>query len=50
VPKKDDRTYDIDSKVYVLPDGSTYGAKGAMLDITFPYTPKTEYIKVNELP
>jgi len=48
--KEGNETYDLDSKVYVLPDGSKYGAKRPLINITFPYTPATEYIKVDDLP
>lgn len=46
---KDDRgAYDIEGKVFVEPSGASYTRKQSMVRITFPYTPKTEYVKVDK--
>lgn len=41
-------TYDIQGKVFIRPDGSAYTSKDSHVSVTFPYTPKTEYINVEE--
>jgi hypothetical protein len=38
--------YDLDGRVFREPDGSCYTSKDSMVPITFPYTPKTEYVDV----
>jgi len=40
----DGRAYDIEGKIFREPDGSCYPGKGSSVDITFPYTPKREYV------
>jgi hypothetical protein len=46
---KDDRgAYDIYGKVFRLPDGATYTSKDSDVPVAFPYTPKTEYVDVEE--
>lgn len=41
---KNGRTYDINGRVFRDKDGSTWSGKGSDVDITFPYTPKTEIV------
>jgi hypothetical protein len=38
--------YDLDGRVFREPNGSCYTSKDSMVPITFPYTPKTEYVDV----
>lgn len=47
---KDDNgvAYDINGKVFRTPDGSSYTSQNSKVYITFPYTPKTEYVDVAE--
>lgn len=40
------RTYDINGRVFRQPDGSCYTNSDSFVDITFPYTPKVEYVDV----
>ena len=40
------RAYDIEGKVFVGKDGVAYTNGDSSVDITFPYTPKTEYVEV----
>lgn len=42
------RAYDINGKVFERPDGCCYTSKDSRVYITFPYMPKTEYVKVAE--
>jgi hypothetical protein len=42
----DGRAYDIDGRVFRDPDGCCYTNKDSRVYITFPYTPKTEYVDV----
>lgn len=44
--KDDDGAYDIDGKVFEDASGSRYTSKDSRVKVTFPYTPKTEYVKV----
>ena len=44
--KKGDRAYDIDGKVFIEENGSSYTSDESRVDITFPYTPKLEYFLV----
>lgn len=46
--KKNGKAYDINGKVFTGPDGCSYTNKDSFVDITFPYTPTTKYINVNE--
>ena len=47
--KKDGKAYDIDGKVFSDDDGETWFTSGeSRVYITFPYTPKTEYIKIKQ--
>jgi hypothetical protein len=45
--KDESGSYDIDGKVFIDRDGCAYTDKDSRVYITFPYTPKTEYINVN---
>ena len=51
--KDDDRfdgqAYDIHGKVFRQPNGACYTSAGSSVPIEFPYTPKTEYVDVEEL-
>jgi hypothetical protein len=38
--------YDLDGRVFREPNGSCYTSRESMVPITFPYTPKTEYVDV----
>lgn len=40
----DGRAYDIEGRVFRDPDGCTYVSRDSHVEITFPYTPKTEYV------
>jgi len=40
------RCYDINGIVFEDPDGCRYTGKGSSVDITFPYIPKTEVVKI----
>lgn len=44
--RKDGTAYNIDGKVFVEPSGCGYTSKGSMVEVTFPYVPKTEYVQV----
>lgn len=44
--KDDNGAYDIDGKVFRDSTGSCYTSKDSRVYITFPYTPKTEYVDV----
>lgn len=43
---KDGNAYDIDGKVFREPDGCCFTSKDSFVPVTFPYTPKTEYVDV----
>jgi len=40
--------YDVDGKVFVYPNGGAYTNGKSRTKVVFPYTPKTEYVKVDE--
>jgi hypothetical protein len=40
------QAYDLDGRVFREPSGACYTNRESMVPITFPYTPKTEYIDV----
>jgi hypothetical protein len=46
--KNGDEVYDIDGFVFEAPDGSRYTNLKSHRAVTFPYTPKTEIVKVDE--
>jgi hypothetical protein len=39
------RAWDIEGKVFVNPDGSTYTDESSKVFIEFPYMPRTEYVR-----
>ena len=43
---KNGRTYDIQGKVFIEPDGISYTSRDSIVDVIFPYTPETQYVKV----
>ena len=47
--RADGTAYDINAKVFVEPDGSTWTNGHSHVDIEFPYVPKVEYIKVDSI-
>lgn len=44
--KEGDRAYDTHGKVFVEPNGAAYTSRDSWVDVTFPYTPKTERVQV----
>jgi hypothetical protein len=40
--------YDIDGKIFIEPDGCAFTNRKSHVRITFPYTPKTKYIDVDD--
>lgn len=46
--KNADGAYDIDGRVFVEPNGVTFTSRDSRVPVTFPYTPKTEYVRVDE--
>jgi hypothetical protein len=46
--RENGKAYDINGKVFVQENGSAYTSRDSRIDVTFPYTPKTEYVKVLE--
>lgn len=44
----DGQAYDIDGRVFREPSGCCYTNGDSFVPITFPYTPKTEYVDVGE--
>lgn len=44
--RADGTAYDIDAVVFREPDGICFTGKDSRRDITFPYTPSTEYVDV----
>jgi len=46
--KRDGKAYDIQGKVFREPSGACFTSNESRVDVTFPYTPKTEYIDVKE--
>lgn len=45
---EDGRVYDMNGKVFKLPDGCCYTSRASRVYFDFPYTPKTEYVDVDE--
>ena len=43
---KDGEAYDSEGRIFREPSGSCYQGKGSRVPITFPYTPKREYVDV----
>lgn len=49
---KDTKTgiaYDIEGKIFQEPDGSRWTSSKSKVDVTFPYTPKSEIVKVESI-
>lgn len=46
--KENGKAYDIDGKVFREPNGSCYTSRDSRVPVTFPYTPKREYVDVTE--
>lgn len=44
--KDNGQAYDIDGKVFQEPSGTSYTSGDSRVPVTFPYTPKTEYVDV----
>jgi hypothetical protein len=42
----DGQAYDLDGRIFREPSGACYTSRDSMVPITFPYTPKREYIDV----
>lgn len=42
------QAYDIEGRIFREPDGSCYTSADSRVLITFPYTPKREYVNVQE--
>lgn len=45
--KTPDEIYDIRGKVFIDDDGTTYTNKDSRVNISFPYTPTVEYVKIH---
>lgn len=45
--KADGKAYDIEGKIFREPNGSCYQSRASRVDVTFPYTPKREYVDVD---
>ena len=43
---EDGSCYDINGRVFREPNGSCYTSRDSRVNVTFPYTPKTEYVDV----
>ncbi len=43
---KDGTAYDIEGKIFRESDNCCYTSKDSSVDVTFPYTPKREYVEV----
>lgn len=44
--RKDGTAYDSEGRIFKYPDGSCVTRNGSAVDITFPYTPKREYVDI----
>lgn len=44
--KENGEAYDIDGKIFREPSGACFTGKGSRVSVTFPYTPKREYVDV----
>ena len=47
--RSDGTAYFIDGKVFREPGGTCFTNSDSIVEVDFPYTPKTEYIDVNEV-
>ena len=45
--KENGQAYDVEGKVFEEPDGARYTSRDSRINVTFPYTPKTEVVKVS---
>ena len=43
--RQDGKAYDSQGKVFTDPDGCSYTSRDSRVPVTFPYTPKTEYVE-----
>lgn len=48
VTENEGKPYDIEGRIFREPNGSCYTGKGSRVTVTFPYTPKHEYVDVPE--
>jgi hypothetical protein len=46
--RENGKAYDINGKVFIDKNGSSFVSRDSRVDVAFPYTPKTEYVKVSE--
>lgn len=46
--KENGQAYDIEGRIFRYPDGGCYTSGKSRVNITFPYTPKREYVDVSE--
>ena len=46
--RENGKAYDIHGKIFVQENGSAYTSGDSRIYVTFPYVPKTEYVKVSE--
>jgi len=46
--RKDGTAYDINGKVFTDEDGCSYTNSDSFVDVSFPYIPKVEYVKVKK--
>lgn len=44
----DGKAYNIEGKVFISPDGAYFTSRDSRVYITFPYTPETQYVKVDK--
>jgi len=44
--KQKGQAYDIEGKIFREPDGCCFQSSDSRINVTFPYTPKTEYVDV----
>lgn len=44
--KENGQAYDINGKIFREPDGCCYTSGNSRVNVTFPYTPKSEYVDV----
>lgn len=44
--KENGQAYDIEARVFREPSGACYTSRDSRVEITFPYTPKREYVDV----
>lgn len=44
--KENGKAYDLDGEIFREPNGSCFTSRESRVDVTFPYTPKSEYVDV----